>query len=95
MNILDWILLILGIIVLIFIGFYFVMVEIKSSVFRRLGFVGNKEELYDVTFQKFDFDYPVVSGIDNNENQEDLISDVIKKIDTEDKPTIKEVDYYA
>lgn len=95
MNILDWILLILGIIVFISICFYFVMVEIKSNVFRKLGFVGSKEELYDVTFQKFDFDYSVVSGNDNNENQEDLISDAVKKIDTEDTPTIKQVDYYA
>ncbi len=70
------------------------MVEIMSSVFKKQGFVGSKEELYDVTFQKFDFDYSVISGIDNNENQEDLISDSIK-IDTEDRPTIKEVDYYA
>lgn len=95
MNILDCILLILGIIVFISICVYFITLEIVSSVFKKQGFVGSKEDLYDVSFERFDFDYSVTSGTDNNENQENLISEAVKQIDTEDKPTIKEVDYYA
>ena len=83
---LDWILLILGIIFFISMCAYFIIIEIISSVFKKQGFVGSKEDLYNVVFKKFDFDY--------NENQENLISDAIKHIDTEYNPTIKEVDYY-
>ena len=92
MNVLDLIVLIFEIISILV---YFTIIEIKASVFPRLGFVDNKEELYASTFQKFDFDYTLISGIDNNENQEGLIGEAIKKIDVEDNPTIKEVDYYA
>lgn len=94
MNVLDLIVLIFGIGIVISILIYFTIIEMKASVFSRLGFVGNKEELYASTFQKFDFDYTLISGIDNNENQEELISEAIKEIDVEDNPTIKEVDYY-
>lgn len=75
--------------------YYFVVVEIKSSVFNPQGFVGNKKDLYNVTFEKFDFDYSIVSGTDNNKNQENLIGNAVEQIDTKNKPTIKEVDYYA
>ena len=95
MNILDWILLILGIILFISLCAYFIIIEIISSVFPKQGFVGSKEDLDNVTFEKFDFDYSIItSGTDNNGNQENLISDAIKHIDTEDNPTIKKVDYY-
>ena len=95
MNVLDLIVLIFGIGIVISILVYFTIIEIKASVFPRLGFVGNKEDLYASTFQKFDFDYTLISGIDNNENQEGLIGEAIKKIDVEDNPTIKEIDYYT
>ena len=95
MSIFDWILFVLAIIFLIAICIYFVVVEIKSSVFNPQGFVGNKKDLYNVTFEKFDFDYSIVSGTDNNKNQENLIGNAVEQIDTKNKPTIKEVDYYA
>lgn len=95
MNVLDLIVLILGIGIVISILVYFIVIEIKASVFPRLGFKEDKEELYASTFKKFDFDYTLISGIDNNENQEELISEAIKKIDVEYNPTIKNVDYYA
>lgn len=69
MNMLDWILFILGIIFFICMCAYFIIVEIVASVFEKQGFVGSKEDLDNVTFQKFNFDYSIVSGTDNNENQ--------------------------
>lgn len=96
MNILDWIISALGIGIIIFLIVFFYWQKINASVFPRLGFIDNKEDLYAIAFQKFDFDYSLlVLGIDNNENQENMISDAIKKIDTEDTSTIKEVDYFA
>ncbi len=95
MNILELIVLSLGIIIAIFIIAFFVIIEIKASVFPRLGFADSKEDLYAMTFQKFDFDYTITSGIDDNQNEEGLISEAIKQIDTKDNPTMKEVDYYA
>ena len=95
MNMLDWILLILGIIFFISMCAYFIIIEMISSVFKKQGFVGSKEDLYNVAFKEFDFDYTITSGTDNNENQENLISDAIKHIDTEYNPTIKKVDYYS
>lgn len=96
MSILDCIISALGIGITIFLIVFFYWQEINSRVFPRLGFTDSKEDLYAITFQKFDFDYSLlVSGIDNNENQENMISDAIKKIDTENTFTIKKVDYFA
>ena len=95
MDTLNWIIFIVGIVIIIFLVVFFYWQEIQASVFPRLGFVDTKEDLYAIAFQKFDFDYSLVSGTDNNENEENLISNAIKKIDTENTPTIKEVDYYA
>lgn len=95
MDTLNWTIFIVGIIIFILLVVFFITTELKSNIFTRLGFIDSKEDLYNITFQKFDFDYSLVSGIDNNENEENLISDAIKKTDTEDTPIIKEVDYYA
>lgn len=95
MEIFNLFILVVGIIIFISLVVFFIVLSIKASVFPRLGFIDNKEELYDITFKKFDFDYSLISGIDNNENQENLISDAIKNINTESNSTIKEVNYYA
>ena len=95
MNILSLIIFIVGIIITLFLILLFYITEINASVFTQLGFVDSKENLYDITFQKFDFDYSIVSGIDNNENEENLISDAIQKTDTDNTHTIKNVDYFA
>ena len=68
MNMLDWILLILGIIFFISMCAYFIIIEIISNVFQKQRFVGTKEHLYNVAFKKFDFDYSITSDTDNNEN---------------------------
>lgn len=95
MNILEWTLLGIGIIVAIVICTCSIVISIKSRVFEAIGFRGSKEELYDITFQKFDFDYSIVSGTDSNENQENMISEAIQQMDKEYAPVIKQVDYYA
>lgn len=95
MNILEWTLLGFGIIVAIVICTCFIVILIKSSAFEAIGFRGSKEELYDITFQKFDFDHTIVSGTDSNENQENMISEAIEQIDKENTPVIEQVDYYA
>lgn len=96
MNTLNYTIFIIGIIIIIFLVVFFSITKIKSNVFHRLGFIDSKEDLYNITFEKFDFNYSLISGVDNNENEENLSSDAIKKINTEeDTSTIKEVDYYA
>lgn len=90
MNTLNLFLLLLGIILFISIFVYLVVSEETSDEFKD-----NKEELYDTSFEKFDFDYSVASGTDNNEGQEHFISSTeIKQIYTDDNPTMQKVDYY-
>ena len=60
MGVLDLIVLIVGVGIFISILVYFIIIEIKASVFPRLGF---EEET------SFDFDYTQISGIDSNEEE--------------------------